>query len=299
MTTIHLMPLLAIFAILNSCGEEPSNFNVASYDSSGGADLEETPTASSEDQILNEQQTSETDQTATTGEGGDETSSEPDGSGGDQGPAQPVDTKTEDGVREICQNQAVVETMTKTIRFDRPETTCAWNMDGNLSKVQAVVRARREQAQNLDIGSDAVICGVAFDVPQQQIQFDDEIFLLFNNVVLAMSKDYTYALPQHEGLHVYDWASLRNEDYLPDGYSHNYCLGEGDGTGTCVMPYTETTGALKLAFDDSVLHKISSFSDTSQHSFGLVTIGDDNNTDCIHTGLQFQVSVRYVRVTPQ
>ncbi|MGE0172669.1 MAG: hypothetical protein AB7T49_07790 [Oligoflexales bacterium] len=200
-------------------------------------------------------------------------------------------------VAEICNHQENLKKVFKQIKFNPPTSACAWGQDGNLTKLDSVVRARREQIQNLDLTGSNVICSVAFNLPQQQINFDDEIFLIFNNYVLAASRDYTYALPEKNGMYLYDWKSLVNQPYQAVDTQNYYCLGDDQGLGSCVMPYTQTTGALELRFDDSLLQNISALSSLTDHSFGLVTIGDNNPTDCIHTGLTFDVTVRYAPIT--
>jgi hypothetical protein len=285
MKTIHLIYLASFFLMLQSCGNDPEVFSVSDADSKRNSRIDETPTG-----VPGEDPAADSG-TNTDGENPD-SSSDPDSDGDPAGEA----VLTPEEIRALCGNVTRVETFVQRVRFEQPTTTCAWSAEGNLSEVQGVVRARREQYTALPIEGESVICGVGFTVPQQQVQFDDEIFLLFNNVVLATSKDYTYALPQRNGMFFYDWMSLRDEPYLPDGESHNYCLGEQEGQGVCVMPYTETTGLLNLTFDDSIMHKISALSSKSSHAFGLVTIGDNNTTDCMHTGLEFDITVRYSKI---
>jgi hypothetical protein len=236
--------------------------------------------------------------------GGDSTTDNGSSSDNDSSPGtgNPTDERNGPGipptdVAEICEHQENVKEVYKQIKFAPPTTSCDWGKNGNLSKLDSFVRARREQIQKLDLTGNNVVCSVEFSLPQQNIEFDDEIFLLFNNYVLAASRNYTYALPKTTQLFYYDWDAIANQPYQATEVQDYYCLGEAEGLGTCVMPYTQTSGALQLKFDDSILQSISARSSLSDHSFGLVTIGDNNASDCIHTGLTFDVTVRYAPIT--
>ncbi|MGE0174157.1 MAG: hypothetical protein AB7T49_15275 [Oligoflexales bacterium] len=198
-------------------------------------------------------------------------------------------------VQKLCQNQQHLSRV-ETIRFAPPEKTCAWGANGNLTEVQEMVRARGEQYHMLDLGSDSIICDVEFTVPNQQIEFDDEIFLTLNNAVLAASMDYTSVMEKRDNVYFYNWNAIVNQPYLKDGKPHNYCLGADKGLGECVMPYTQTTGDMRLKFDPSIFYNISAYAFSSKYNFGMVTTGDNNDSDCKHTGLEFSVNVKYIKL---
>jgi hypothetical protein len=198
-------------------------------------------------------------------------------------------------IKRLCENQTHLF-HTEVVKFEQPEDTCSWGVEGNLSKVQEMVRARGEQYHMMDLGDNAVICDMEFTVPNQEIEFDDEIFLTLNNAVLAASMDYTPAMEQREDVFFYSWNSIVNQPYVKDGTPHNYCLGGAQGLGQCVMPYTQTTGDMRLDFDPSLFYNISAYTFSSKYNFGLVTTGDNNDSDCLHTGLEFSVAVKYIKL---
>jgi hypothetical protein len=205
----------------------------------------------------------------------------------------------------------------QVITFAQPEDTCAWGTDavpinGNLGKKDQRVSARYQQDVLLKIPDNALLCSVNLDfIPEgaggQQMYYDDEIFMTFNDVILAASQSYDTAFTKKDGFMVYDWEKLVGKKY-----GHNlfepYCAGADSGQGECFIPETETNGVMKVNFSDAVVQGIAvstgiKVADSAKpldlnktsFKFSFVTIGDnDAPADCKHSKFEFQVAAKYV-----
>lgn len=186
----------------------------------------------------------------------------------------------------------------QAIVFPAATAQCQWGVNGNLPfpDIDDVITARVEQNASLEFPTKAVICGIDFDFPtdpkNRTIRYDDEILLTFNGVVLASSYDYSYLFAKSgSDLSLYDFSKLAGQHYVQSDGKHPYCLG-----GDCVVPMTQTTGVWGLSIADALTAQLSADAiKKSSFNFSLITIGDNNpSTDCMQTGLQFNVHRRYV-----
>jgi hypothetical protein len=215
-----------------------------------------------------------------------------------------------------CASGQIVE-FKQVISFPKPQTTCAWGTDaapnlGNLGKKDQRVSARLEQDAPLGIPDNALLCSLNLDfIPDgsagQQMYYDDEIFMTFNNVILAASQSYNTEFTKKDGFMVYDWASLVGKRY-GQALFEPYCAGADSGQGECFIPPTETNGIMKVKFSDAIIQKIAvstgvKYGDgkgpvtpaKSSFKFSFVTIGDnDDPADCKHSDFGFQVAAKYV-----
>ena len=163
-----------------------------------------------------------------------------------------------------CANSEVVE-YKQVISFAQPQDTCAWGTDavpnmGNLGKKDGRVSARYQQDDLLKVPDNALLCSLNLDfVPDgsagQQMYYDDEIFMTFNDVILAASQSYDTAFTKKDGFMVYDWSKLVGKKYGHDLFPA-YCVGADQGQGECFIPPTETNGLMKVNFSDAIVQKI-------------------------------------------
>jgi hypothetical protein len=226
---------------------------------------------------------------------------------------------TEEEVKYNCQTQTV-KTLEQKISFPNPGRTCDWKKSGNLSRLNQFVHARREQFEPLNGLGDGIVCGMKFDFPKQDMRYDDEIFLLYNNIVLTSSINYNKFFGEKNGLSSYDWNKIRGIDYDYDA-KNPYCLGKDTELGFCAMPYTETSGSIVLNFDNQLIYKISAATDVKLDDaialplttttpaaplpgdytdkargkgFTFVTTGDNDDSDCQHKDFGFTVTIQYI-----
>jgi hypothetical protein len=141
--------------------------------------------------------------------------------------------------------------------------------------------------------------------PNQKMRYDDEIFVLFDDFILASSKDYNSRFGKRATFPIYNWANLVGAPYKSDASIPIFCI---DGPGKCAIPKTETVGIMNLTVSKETVQKLAlesgvRFEDkmaitgfpTGDHAIGMVTIGDnDSPQDCKHCALRFAIHATYV-----
>lgn len=167
----------------------------------------------------------------------------------------------------------------------------------------AIFTARIEQWGALEIPEGGVICDLGFDFDavdpslQQDIEYDDNFLLTFNDVVLATS--YGPIIEEFEledGLPIYEWSRMQGED-LSFTDIPTWCLGEEEGDSTCTIPPPETTGTIALSFAGELVDRLSLRAvEERSYQFGFITTGDNDDTDCIHEEFSFTVTAPVVQL---
>jgi hypothetical protein len=211
-----------------------------------------------------------------------------------------LDVDTPEEVAALCA-QEDPDPVTLTVSFDARPAGCAWGQDGNLDMAQGVVTARVEGREGIDVPEGAVVCGLDFEFqvdPQVDptMEYDDHMFFLFDDVILAASnRDLVASMPVEDGLPVYDWQSIAGQDFAFSG-TPTWCLGEDEGRSDCVIPDPETRDSLLLRYDDDLVDELAVRARRGGGpSFGFVVIGDnDPELDCRHEAFSFEVDVPYV-----
>lgn len=218
-------------------------------------------------------------------------------SSSDQVPAN-AGTISKDQIIAKCQNKEV-KVLKQTIVFEEPSQSCEWNKNGNLSQKDGRISARYKQDVFLNLPQNSVVCDLHLDFVEdksngQSMYYDDEIFVTYNDVVLAASQSYNDRLMKKDGFLVYDWNHLVGSSYAWDQYEP-YCVGEGKGQGECFIPPTQTNGTMKINFSDEVIKDIQVATGVGQSKFSFITTGDnDDPVDCKHSRFQFEVDAYYV-----
>lgn len=191
-----------------------------------------------------------------------------------------------------CKNQTL-KPFDQKIDFEKPNR-CDWGLNGNLSAKDGYAQARSEQRVELDLPSNAVICKLEFEFVKQDMLYDDQFMMTYNNFVLASSfKGLVEFLPQVDGLYKYDWSALKGKRYSVSGFAP-FVAGSADG-GTINMPKTQENGKIEMKVADATFYKFASKkSSGAKHAFGFVTTGDnDDKTDCQHLPVNFNVKGSY------
>jgi hypothetical protein len=214
------------------------------------------------------------------------------------GPAAP--TSPED-IAELC-DQGEPQVLARTLSFPATERGCDWGEGGNLDRDDAHVSAREEQLAALALPEGAVICDMAFDFAGVNggegtpMEYDDNFFLAFNDVVLAASyKPLVDVLPVEDELYrVYSWGALAGQPFEFNDTT-SYCLGEDEGLASCDVPPPETRGLLQMAFAPEVANQLAFRAIAEGRAeFNFITIGDNDDTDCFHEEFAFEVEVPFV-----
>ena len=211
-----------------------------------------------------------------------------------------TDTDTEPpSIAERCEDETVRE-ITLQIRFDAREPGCDWGEDGNLEPDGGVVTARAEEAEPLVL-TDVAICDMLFDFEpddeEQNIRYDDNFFLTFDDVVLAASYGPMVDEFDAEGtFRLYDWDDIAGYPFSFDEDIPTYCLGEEEGLSSCEVPPPERNGPIAIELHPTIVNGLAQRAYAEQrYEFGFVTLGDDEpDEDCSHGAFEFRVEVSYI-----
>lgn len=208
-----------------------------------------------------------------------------------QTPPQPV--PIEDIVRN-CQTRPV-ETQVVQLSFPKPNQTCAWNQDGNLSKRNDYFQARIEQTQYLNLPEGSLICDATFAFEQQDFLYDDHFMLLFNDNVIAASYDWSEQFEQTSfGLLKYDWNRMAGMSWNTSKETI-FCPNIPETMSSCQFPGHDQQGIINLAYSDTFIQALMAGGVPQNHHFKMVSIGDNDNYDCEHAEVNFAVTVKFVR----
>lgn len=213
--------------------------------------------------------------------------------------------ETPEDIAELCER---FEPEIQQVRVEVPANneTCNWGVDGNLEPAQGIVTARDEVRVDLELPEDIVVCDLALQFQidpevEPEMVYDDHMFFLFNDVVLASSSgDKVAELPVSDGLPVWDWESIVGTGFNFEGVP--WCLGQEDGRSDCTIPNPDTRQPLLLRYDDDLIDELSLRAKEQQrYSFGFVVFGDNDprsdgqgGGDCTHDAFSFDVDVPYV-----
>lgn len=224
---------------------------------------------------------------------------------GCQGTIDLADVNTPEEIADLC---ATREPEVQTIRVEVPANTetCAWGEDGNIEPAQGTVTARHEVYVDVDMPEDVIVCDLAFEFRvdpevEPQIVYDDHMFFLFNDVVLASSSgDKVAELPTSRDLPIWDWPSIVGTGFAFEGQP--WCLGQDDGRSNCTIPSPDTRQPLLLQYDEGLVDELSLRAiEQDSYTFGFVVFGDNDpqsdgegGGDCTHDAFAFDVDVPYV-----
>jgi hypothetical protein len=194
-----------------------------------------------------------------------------------------------------CLNLNRRQTKMVDVVFPARTQTCDWGNGESLPKRNAFAQAIERQQVSLQVPEGGKICDIEVMTASgepQSFKYDDLFFLSMNDVVLASNARFILSEGE-EGLMGLDWLNSRGEAF-PNNFNNrtdqNYCLGESMGKSVCEWPMTQKTGPIKLQFDPELIEKI----EQNTNALELSIVGDDDGSDCKHTGLNLKVRVDYV-----
>lgn len=205
----------------------------------------------------------------------------------DDKPDLDIETLTDtESVRKACDITAN-ETHTEEIYF-QPTSECPFGVGDNLSKRNEYIRARTEQTHKVSLGEKAVICNLQLDFPPAPIEYDDQLYIVFDRFILAGSKLVNSMYKMEDGLKIYDWKQMQNNKH--PGFAPE-CMG-----GRCNMPEAEDGGTFEIEIPQQAVNQMAlKTKGQTAFDFRLITVGDDNGGDCRHTGLKMKVTVSYIK----
>lgn len=199
-------------------------------------------------------------------------------------------------IRDLCRSMPH-QTKVIDVVFPARNAGCLWNQGGNLGPVDGIVQARSEEIVSLELEETETLCGIRFESPAQEIIFDDELFLTFNDAILLSSYNYNAHFSLQDGFYMYAWEALiggfNPGTYLP---SESYCLGTGTpAPSVCEIPVTDTRGRFLLDVATEEAEKLSLLSKQQRRAdIGLIITGDNDKKDCSHSEITVQVELTTV-----
>jgi hypothetical protein len=216
---------------------------------------------------------------------------------------------------------ADVKKYQQVITFPEPVAACTFGTDlapvnGNIGPVDGRISARSEEPATLDLPKNAILCQLGMDFANgadgtgQAMYYDDEIFLTFNNILLAGSQNLNLDkfFEKKDGFLLWNWDKLVSTPYVQsNGSTSIYCAGSETGEGKCAIPPTQTSGKIAIAFDDKLIRRVAlsvggvfdtgakALVDQPAYQFKFITNGDnDTAIDCKHSAFKMTVNASYI-----
>ena len=188
------------------------------------------------------------------------------------------------------------ETITQQWLVEFPARSgCSWGAGDNLSALQGFFRGHEEQAQSYALSEDLRVCDVRFEFSQESgglsfpFRYDDHMLFTFNDRVI-----FTTFRPLLDGLDsdalgypIFNWLHAR--DTMMQFFVEPWAVGSDY---TVDLPTSDVLGDAVLELDTQALSDVTTSAlsvnaiDLKLHSFG-----DNDVSDCGHTGLSFWVEI--------
>jgi hypothetical protein len=200
-----------------------------------------------------------------------------------------------------CENAAslgVLKEEIKELSFAATNSTCEFGVGDNLGRNNGRVTARREQVDSFEIPAKAVICDLSISSNSSSMRYDDHYMFIFNGYILSSNLTTALNSLDTDAIKIksgnteksvngkkYDWLKIRGKD----GNDGSYCIGEA----SCQWPATERQGAVNLQLNSDLAKAIAAKSSSGKQEFKYIISGDDNNSDCQHSGLQLKANLKY------
>lgn len=175
------------------------------------------------------------------------------------------------------------------LAFPADSNQCAWGTNGNLPALNNWFQARREQVRPITLPAGAVLCGVEFTAASKYFLYDDSMYLLFNDVIVAGSHN-VMPFVQDGTIYRWDWARLRGQRHDRYGKKPKYCI----PGALCTIPASERVGSLAIQVSPDLAYFLSGQA-IAQGRLEITTVvtGDREFTDCKHNGLNINAVVRW------
>ena len=184
----------------------------------------------------------------------------------------------------------------RTLRLDLDfpaRRSCPFGSGDNLEALDAHVQGRFTQLEAFSVDDAATVCALRFAFSASQggmsfpLRYDDQLlFALNDRVIFASDERMVAALPRDAaGLAVYNWAAVAGMemDFDPTSWSVG-------ATDVVDLPSHDVAGDAHVEIEDAALEAFRGVS-AGQLDFSLVSFGDNDFSDCGHTGLGFWVEI--------
>ncbi len=185
------------------------------------------------------------------------------------------------------------------VTFDALGESCPWGENGNGDAENGLYTARIEQVSSLEIPAGTTVCGLGINIGEDNapppLQYDDAFLLTFDDVVLATSdRPFLERFATEGNFAIYDWPSLRGAE-LASRASETWCIGQENELSVCEFPQPAERGSFALSVGDGLMADLTARArEADRYDFMFVVLGDNDNGDCAHSALSFEVELAYV-----
>ena len=101
--------------------------------------------------------------------------------------------------------------------------------------------------------------------------------------------------PNQNGTPIFDWNQIRGLG-VGDNFNdpdvqaqQSYCLGQDTGQAQCELPITDQAQPFSMSFDNRLIESVAK----PTNRLELIIGGDNDRTDCQHSGLNLEVIIDY------
>lgn len=215
----------------------------------------------------------------------------------DAAPEPKVEPKVEEQkaltIEDVCKTQTL-QTLTQPINF--PERRdCSFGQGDNLPIRNGFVQAYFTEKAEVSLPENAVLCGIDIKSESAELRYDDYLFFSLNDLILASSNTELSAhFDKADTVYQWNWEKLKGQSF--PNLDQPYCL----GSGTCVIPPTDSVGPFDLSFnaeDKSFQAVAGQALKEKSVTFSLTTTGDNDDGDCSHTDFNLSVNLSYAVIS--
>lgn len=179
----------------------------------------------------------------------------------------------------------------ETLVFPAVTETCEFGVGDNLAKKNAYLTAVREQTQEFSVGNKWDVCEIELEPVLGSFKADDHFALSWNDKVLISNAEFM--LSNSPSGKVFDFNSVKGMKF---GSESGYCFAS-ETDGSCAIPAhnKDQEFAINLGAE-SKEQLLSHINKSSRQTIKLEVTGDNDNSDCKHSGLVIQVRYYKARV---
>lgn len=168
--------------------------------------------------------------------------------------------------------------------FEPTYQTCLFDTGANYGKRDVHIQAIGQQIRTLSLPAGAVLCDASFNIPSQSFHSDDHFVLHLDD--LTIMTNGVFLLKNNNGKKQFNFMEVRGKRW---NGNEKFCL-----SSNCEIPAHDRTENISMSLDDQAEAKLLDHLNGKENSQLTLTIsGDNDNTDCQHTGLSGSFKVHY------
>ena len=179
------------------------------------------------------------------------------------------------------------------VTFSIPASTetCEFGVGANLEKRNAYLQAVRTQAVDFKIGNRFEVCETELDIGASQFKADDHFAIEWNNKVLASNAEFM--LTNSSNGKTFDFEAVKGMRF---GSESGYCFAS-ELDGSCEIPGHNKNQPLSITLGElSKAQLIDHINTSNKQTLELHVTGDNDNSDCKHSGFEVTVKIFKARV---